>query len=414
MADPKKDGIERQNIQPMFDAALKAHQSGNLAAAGQIYRDILNLDPAHADSLHLLGMLSSQLGRHAEAVELIGRAIVARGNAPAYHNTLGLALKNLGRMDEAAACYGRVLALKPDYPDAHNNLGTVLALQNRLEAAAESYGRAVALAPKSVNFRRNLGVALKNLKKYPEAAEQFRACLALDPADAQGVRLLLSDMGMGAMPEQASEAQIQNLYTQRANVWDEAASSADPYRGHVLVAEAFERLRDKNMQADILDAGCGTGLVGALVRAHARRLEGIDLSAAMLEKARAKNIYDHLFEGDMIGFMAGAAQKYDAITCAATLIHFGDLAPALDAAVVALRDGGRLICTLFPNEADENGVSAAALPGLAQGGCYAHGRTYIRDAAGKAGFAVEMLEAHIHEYSKGVPRQGLVVALRRC
>ena len=40
------------------------------------------------------------------------------------------------------------------------------------------------------------------------------------------------------------------------------------------------------------DLGCGTGLMGPLLRSHVACLEGADLSAAMVERAREKGCYD--------------------------------------------------------------------------------------------------------------------------
>jgi hypothetical protein len=42
-----------------------------------------------------------------------------------------------------------------------------------------------------------------------------------------------------------------------------------------------------------------------------------------------------------------------------------------------------------------------------------HGRDYVAGAAERSGFAVELLETEIHEHFRGMPRQGLVAALRR-
>ncbi len=40
--------------------ALQYHQSGNLQQAGAIYRQILQVDPNHAEALHLLGVVAGQ------------------------------------------------------------------------------------------------------------------------------------------------------------------------------------------------------------------------------------------------------------------------------------------------------------------------------------------------------------------
>ena len=42
----------------------------------------------------------------------------------------------------------------------------------------------------------------------------------------------------------------------------------------------------------VLKLGCGTGLAGLEIKEHCTKLEGIDLSKSMLEKARNRDIYD--------------------------------------------------------------------------------------------------------------------------
>ena len=58
-----------------FKKALQYHQSGQLQKAEEIYRKILELNPEHSDSLHLLGVIANQVGNNDMAVRLIGRAI---------------------------------------------------------------------------------------------------------------------------------------------------------------------------------------------------------------------------------------------------------------------------------------------------------------------------------------------------
>jgi predicted TPR repeat methyltransferase len=105
-------------------------------------------------------------------------------------------------------------------------------------------------------------------------------------------------------------------------------------------------------------------------------------------------------------------QAYDVVTCAATLIHFGDLRPAFRAATSTLRAGGAFVFTVFPHERDDD-FSVATLEGLGQGGCFLHGRGYVAATALASGFEVEAIESEIHEYKNGVPMTGLVVVLRK-
>ena len=80
--------------------AIQHHQAGRLQAAEQIYRQILAVEPNHADAWHLLGVIASQLGKHEMAVEYIGRAIALNGNVAAVHYNLGNALMHQGKLEK--------------------------------------------------------------------------------------------------------------------------------------------------------------------------------------------------------------------------------------------------------------------------------------------------------------------------
>ena len=64
--------------------AIQHHQAGQLQAAEQIYRQILTVEPKHADAIHFLGVLAHQVGKHEVAVEYIERAIQLLGNVAFY------------------------------------------------------------------------------------------------------------------------------------------------------------------------------------------------------------------------------------------------------------------------------------------------------------------------------------------
>ena len=51
--------------------AIQHHQAGRLQAAEQIYRQILAVEPNHADAIHLLGVIAHQAGKHELAVQYI-------------------------------------------------------------------------------------------------------------------------------------------------------------------------------------------------------------------------------------------------------------------------------------------------------------------------------------------------------
>ena len=86
-----------------FAIAVQHHQAGRLAEAEAIYRQILAVEPRHADALHLLGVIAHQVGRNDVAVEMILKAITLAPANPAFHSNLGEPYRQLGRLDDAIA-----------------------------------------------------------------------------------------------------------------------------------------------------------------------------------------------------------------------------------------------------------------------------------------------------------------------
>ena len=147
-------------LQAVYDAALQHHNAGHLNEAEFLYRQALALNPRHADSLHLLGVVAYQTARADLAVEMIAKAIAINAKAASYHCNLGNALRQQERLDEAAASYRNALKLKPDYPAACYNLGLALEQQMRLDEALACYRRAIALKPDHPDAHGGLATAL--------------------------------------------------------------------------------------------------------------------------------------------------------------------------------------------------------------------------------------------------------------
>ena len=165
--------------------AVEHHQSGRLRVAEEIYRQILQSEPNHADAIHLLGVLAHQQGNLDEAVVRYRRAVDLNPGFAAAHGNLGVALKDLGRLDEAAAACRRSIELRPDLAEAHGNLGVVLTELGKPEEAVACCRRALELKPDQAEIHNNLGVALKDIGRLEEAATCYRRAIELQPGYAE-------------------------------------------------------------------------------------------------------------------------------------------------------------------------------------------------------------------------------------
>ena len=160
-------------------AAVKFHQTGQLARAEGIYRQVLQADPNQADALNLLGVLAHQQGRHDVAAEQIGRAISLNPKGTSYFNNFGLACHSLGRLEKAMAAYQRALELAPQNAEVLNNLANLLHDQGNAQEAIDCYKTAIAIKPDYAVAHYNLGSALKDQRRPDEASQHYRRALEL-------------------------------------------------------------------------------------------------------------------------------------------------------------------------------------------------------------------------------------------
>jgi protein O-GlcNAc transferase len=164
--------------------AIQHHQAGNLQAAEQLYRQIVETAPNEPQAWRLLGVASVQLGRRQAAEECFRRAVALAPSWADAHNSLGNVLREQGRFGEAVACYHRALELNPTYAEAYNNLGNVLNDQERWDDAAACLRRAIELRPDYALAYNNLGIALGYVGKHDDAVACFRRAIELRPDNA--------------------------------------------------------------------------------------------------------------------------------------------------------------------------------------------------------------------------------------
>ena len=355
-------------------------------------------------------LLRHQQGREAEAVEVLERATRWFPKNYMPWLSLGTARRQLNRLEEAKDAFLKALSFNPNSVEAANDLAVIYIEEGNWAEANALLEKAVALVGTAPAMLLNFARCLAKTGRVDDAERVARKALALGPPSSDGILMFLAGLGRAEVPQTLSDVFIKDLYSQRAANWDQgSADGVMGYRGHLLVAEAFLSLYSD--KADILDAGCGTGLVGERVAGRASRLDGVDLSMEMLRIALGKKIYSALNCCDLVEFMKVHAGTYDAVLSAATVIHFRDLDLFFQAAFQSLKERGLFIFTAFPAPGDKE---IAVMPdGLGLGGCFLHGHNYLNDLANRSGFRVLRMSEEIHEFEGDSPRHALLVVLAK-
>jgi len=172
-------------IAEALSLAVRHHLAGNLRLAEQLYQQILQTDPDHADAHHLIGVVAYQTGRFELAINAIRQALTLNPQVGAYHSNLGLAQEGLGQLEEAVASHQRALALQPDVAETHNNLGNALVRLEKFDEAAACFREALRINPQIADVHNGLGCALERQDRLDEAIHCFQEAVKLKPDLAQ-------------------------------------------------------------------------------------------------------------------------------------------------------------------------------------------------------------------------------------
>jgi predicted TPR repeat methyltransferase len=388
------------DAQNNLGTVLKAQ--GRLDEAERVYRKVIDLAPEHAIAHNNLGNVLMAQGDIEGAAAAYRRAIALRPNfAEAYHNA-GLALQRLGRLTEAESALRKAVALGAE---AYVHLGRALREQGKVEEALRVYRKAVQLSPTKGDAWYNLAMLLQAIGKTAEAAKACREWLRNDPSNPVAKHMLAGCTGE-EVPARAENRYIQAIFDGFAPSFDARLSELG-YRAPEVVMEAVRHaLPASSEDLHVLDAGCGTGLCGPLLRPLAKRLIGVDLSQPMLDTADELGVYDALIKQELTEFLKAQSAAFDLIASADTLCYFGRLDEVFSATAYALRPGGVLVFTLEKLEDDEQGAGFRLNPN----GRYSHAEPYVRSALECAGLTLRAIEPAQLRTELGRPVAGWVVS----
>jgi len=389
-------------------AAIREHQAGRVVEAERAYLALLDEHPDDADAAHFLGMLRFQAGELEAALVLMRRSLEADpANAHAWNN-LGNMYVQIQRDDQAKPAYLRATSLDDRLAPAWYNLGHVYIRERQFERAIEAVGIVARLRSGFGDALQTLANLYYRLGRTDEARGVYEKWAEEAPDDPTPRHMLAAVTGRD-VPDRADTRYIVKTFDGFAETFNTQLARLDYVAPQLVAARLIEHPLYLSGRATLLDAGCGTGWCGPLLRSTAGRLVGVDLSTGMLAQARERNVYDELHEAELTAFMVARPATFDIIVSADVLIYFGRLEGAVSAAHDALLAGG-LLC-----------FSVEALGDAAAGECfrlgihgrYAHAKPYLERVLSDAGFEPPGIETVVLRRELGQPVEGYLVSGRR-
>jgi predicted TPR repeat methyltransferase len=280
-----------------------------------------------------------------------------------------------------------------------------LQLKGDLAAAADLLEQAAELAPAFASAWFTLGEIRHELGERDAAIAAFRKAREADASDRHGASLKLMRLGaeeLAAMPP----AYVRTLFDQYAPRFDRALIEDLDYRGPSMLFKAVLTARHAVKKPAFfkraIDLGCGTGLAASAFAKEVDHFTGIDLSAGMIEKARATGLYAELEVNDMLeGLRARADGCAELVLAADAMVYVADLVPVLREIRRVLAAGGLLAFTLERSPGD--GVV------IGEGLRYAHSSDHVRASLEAAGLKLSQIEEQSFRNENNAPVPGLVV-----
>jgi len=349
----------------------------------------LALDPSQPDAWCQQGLAQARLHRLHASIASFERALALDGHCRPALFHLGCMLNEARQHARALTVFERLLALEPDHGVAWFRHGQTLQALGRHAQALPSYDRALALDPAQPQAWINRGGILREAGRPADAVAAYRQALA-HGGDAETIAFCLAAVEpAGKAPATPPRKHVEGLFDDYADGFDAHLVQVLHYRGHEVLVDELRQVAGARRFARALDLGCGTGLCGMQLKQTAlvAQLDGVDLAANMLARARRTQAYDELARDDASSFLATTTQRYDLVTAADVFTYVGALEAVFAGVARVLEPAG--LFAFSTEVADDDGDADVVLRGSLR---YAHSRAYLERLAREHGFAVLRLQ----------------------
>lgn len=427
--------LTTDHIRQHLETARQKIAQNKLQEAAQTLNEAQRIQPNDARVFMLAGLMAEQSGNVKKALESLRTCVALAPNWGPGMLELALLLARQNQFNEAMKWAEDVAALEPKNPKVLAGVVDIAHRSGNLEMAVRHLERGLQQHPGDQQLMAHLSQDLAQLQRYDESLKIIELLITQEPTNPEFLvsriqTLLVANRAPEALPSTTTligkypNDEIAQYYHQIAqgkvpaqqpaalyrSMFDNMASSYDMHmvRGlryqlpKLVAAKIMAHHPDKKL--NILDLGCGTGLLGIFLGKPDGFLIGVDTSEKMIEQAARHNLYDRFHMVDLRDALRETPDDlYDAITALDVFIYTGDVSEAISNAFRILRAGGAFYFSCETTKTDANHLVLQA------SGRYAHSEQSIKTLCSAAGFLSVHVEEHVLRYESDQPVQGFLV-----
>lgn len=426
-------------IRQYLETARTQMGQGQLREAAQTLNEAQKILPGDARIFMMAGLMAEKSGNVQGAFEMLRKSVAtAPGWGPGLLE-LALLLARQNQFAEAVEKAEEVARLEPKNLLVLAGVVDIAHRAGHTEMAVRHLRRGLELVPGDVQLRRLLARDLDTLGQHDDALQVWGGLIEQEPHDREALfGRVHSFLAMGTPTQARADTAVllellpddavvvyydavargetpphqpielnRALFDGMAEIYDQHIVRNLGYRLPKIVADRIlERYPEKHL--NVLDLGCGTGLLGVCLGRLNGFLIGVEISQKMVEQAARHKVYDRFHTVDLNEALAATPEaQYEVLTALDVFIYTGDLARAVPDAHRILQPAGDFwfSCELAPEDGPDLVLQA--------NGRYAHKRSHVVHLCWEAGFADVQIEELELRREAGVPVPGILVHARK-
>ena len=202
----KKDKDNEKDPQYQYDKAVIAFRYNLPEQAVEYIEAALALDPAHYQSLSLLGYIRFQAGDYPGAVEALEKCLAIKPDLVDALNRLGSSYQAMNDDARAEAVFLRSYAVDGNAFAAFT-LARIYLAGKKLPEALDAIDKAAAKSPRESGVYNLRGVILNQMDRYDEAVKSLETAVALAPKD------IIANVNLGiALMNRGESAKAKDIF----------------------------------------------------------------------------------------------------------------------------------------------------------------------------------------------------------